>query len=754
MAFSLTQRAKAAAESGNLRPNMVVKIDGVDTCLGAVTIFRNWAVGDGVVIGDPLADPLAEYIGGLIAVGDQLSAISFKSSSQTIKQQLQPDRGIGSGISTLKIGLVDFGGQITDLMTPGNVITDLLGSRAKVWYGFENTAFPEDYIPIFAGQITAIDSGAGFVNLTINHPDNKKRKDLYQKAESVLDGAITSGATVLTMKDVSGTFLDDITGPDGTEDTTTFQKYVRIDDEIIKYTDVSGLMLTGLTRAQFGTIAVGHDDEATVESMYQLTGNIVDLSLKLMSSGIGDNYLEDQPVTNFNVVNATTNVPNSIFFSEVDVFEEFGITVGDYITTTGAASGANNVTLEVISDIVSVTEGDYIVVDGVTFVDEVDSAALISFRSRFDTLPDGMQMAGFEIDVEEHERLQGLFLSNFDYDFLLKDTIDGRDFLEQELYLPSACYSLPRKTRASMGYHIGPIPRQDIAVIDDTTVKNPDKIKIKRATTRNFYNEVVYKFEPDPLEDRFLGGEIIVSATSKNQIGNSPSTLTIEANGLKSTVGGRNTAQINSARFLDRYEFAAESINVSVFVAVGINLEPGDIVLFDGSNLKISDITQGSRLFVPRLMEIVNKSFNLRTGDIDLVLVDTNFDEQARTGLICPASNIKAGLSTSQFIIEESFPPSVGGNGVNEFRKWEAYVPTAVKVRNADFSVNEDTILTAISGNTLTVDPLSFTPSAGMIMEFSNFDNANTSDKVKLVFTFMADDPPGFTDGSKQFQMI
>ena len=89
----------------------------------------------------------------------------------------------------------------------------------------------------------------------------------------------------------------------------------------------------------------------------------MDLALKLMLSGIDDNFVEDQDIVqNFNIISPTLTVSNTIFLEGIAILDTYGLTVGDFITTTGAANGANNVTNEVISAITNTDQGDYITI--------------------------------------------------------------------------------------------------------------------------------------------------------------------------------------------------------------------------------------------------------------------------------------------------------------------------------------------------------------------------------------------------------
>lgn len=739
MAFSLTPAARAAASQLVKQPNIVLDIDGVPLLIGAVPIRKYVSIGDeNLEIGDPQLNINAFYIGGYNLVTNQETAITFDGTTTSIKQSLNIDKGEGASVSNMSIAMID-DGTITEIITPGVIVDDILQRKTRIWLGFENTAFPDDYIIIFRGLVTDVTSDVGKITFQVNSPDDKKRSTIYKRVEAKLTNSINDTQTTGILLSTVANVLTRVPGPDGSFDPA-FKSYITIGDEdaqeIIEFTGISGFELTGVTRGALLTFPASHAADDEVSTFYRLTDSAIPLALKFLFSGLTGPYLEDLEITSFNLVDVDV-IPNAIYFEGVDVAMVHGIVIGDYITTTGSAFGANNVSAKQIIDVQKVGTGSYILIDDVTFMDETMSAALLDVRSQYDTLPDGLRMAGDEVDVAEHLRLFQLFLSSDQYDIYIKDTIENaKEYLEKHIYSPIACYSLPRKSKASVGYHIGPIPGQDIVTLNTTNIKNPSKQKLKRSTNNQFYNEIIYKFEEDATTERFLSNLITISATSKNRIPGANKTLIVEAKGLRDAAGGEATAQLHSNRRLSRYQFGAEVLNVSALFEVGFNLEIGDIVVYDGTDLKMPDTLSGERDIAPRFYEIQNKEFNFKTGDTSFTMVDTSFSTAARYCLIGHSSNISLGISTTQFVIEESYASTFGPF---EYRKWQNLTNCSVKIRNADSSVSEDTVIVSAGTNTITVSPaLSFTPSAGMIMELSDYNDPDVTEQVSLVYGHMS----------------
>ena len=746
MAVQLTPAAEIASRERVLKPQLVLEIEGISTVFGAVPIIKK------IYIGDPDLYIGPDWvIGGFNEVGDQSDYLTFEGSSTQITQQLNPDTGIGSSVSSLQIALIDKNDEIARLVSPGFEVPDVLARRCKLYTGFQETAFPDDFIVVFRGVIDEVRAEAGKIVFNISHPDAKKRQKIFNKIETTLDGAINSSQTSITLTSTAN-FLQRVLGPDGTYDSS-FKSYIRVDDEIIEYTSITGNTLNGCVRAQLNTVNVSHSDDANVTTFYRLQGNAMDLARKIMLSSWQGDCFSSIAIKNFVRISGSETIDNSIFFENVNVKQKYNFSIGDYISTTGATAGANNVSLKQISGIETTEFGSYITVDDVSFVEENSTSATISIRSRWDTLPDGFKMYVDEVDQDEHERLYRIFLSSFSYDFYIKDSIDGKEFIEKEIYLPAACYSLPRKSQASVGYHIGPIPGANIKTISIDNVKRPEKLAVRRTTGKNFYNTVIYKFEEDSLEERFFRGTLTTDGTSRNQIPIGLKPLTIISKGMRESLQGVTQANIATNRRLNRYKFAAEFLeNVEIFFKDGFNLEVGDVVVLDATDLQLINTKEGTRGFGPRYYEVQNRVYDIKAGTVKVNLVDTGFSTASRYCLIGPASYIKTGISQTQFIIEESFASIFLAN---EFKKWNRFDLPAVKVRSPDFTTRFfETYIINVTGNQITVnDPLGFTPVDGVdIMEFANYDFAATTDEVKLVYGFMSD--VTFGDGGAQYRML
>lgn len=717
MALELTDKALKASQELSVEPQLVLQIDGVDTVFGAVRILKVIRIGDeGLDIGDDWV------IGGLNEVADQEDLISVKGTGTTINQQLRPDLGSVSSVSSITVELLDSNNLLTQIISPGVEIDDIMDARATLYFGFAQTAWKDDYVKIFAGIIDDVVSAAGTVQITLSHPDQKKRQTLFLKAQGDLSGAIDDSVTNIPITNADTVFLQPYADTPTAAEDDAILFYVKIDDEIIQYTGATSTNLTGAVRGALGTTAASHDSGAQADSFIVLEGTMIDLALKLMLSGKNGYFEEGLAVTAFNVVSPAQIVSNAMFFRGIDVADEYGLVAGDFITTAGSAEAANNVEYKTIIAIIKVDDGSYVLVDDVTFVNETESAATVSFRSQYDTLGYGCAMTPQEVDVDEHHYWRDLYLSQFQYRFYVKDEINAKEFIEKELYAPYGAYSVPRKTKASMGYHIGPIPRGEIAIFDSNNIKSPSKLKLRRTTSKYFYNTIIYKYDETPLEDKFLSGQVYVEQTSKNRIKRGTKPLIFEAKGIRTNLDGLTRTAFASERYLGRYRFAAEHLDgVQVFFKDGFAVEPGDLAILDPEGLKISNTEDGNREKPDKFFEVINKSTDLKTGNITVDLVDTSFESGERFGIISPSSRIVSG-TTAYAIIEDSYGDLYPGD---EQRKWLKYIGLPVLIHSEDFSFSEEVTFNGFDGQNrykmLFDATLSEPVQAGWIIDIPNY---------------------------------
>lgn len=709
MAISLTDRADDATNRTVIKPSLVLEIDGYDTIFGIGNVVKYRRVGD-----------VGLYVDGSWVIGDNSLTtnnankqwISIDGTTQSISQQLNQDKGGATSITSIQVSLIDKDESVTRLISPSFDLTDILGRKCWVWLGFQGNAFPEDYILLFSGIIDEV-TASGNITLNIAHPEQKKRQEVFVNIETALNGAITNSQTTITLDSTENLLL-----PYSTEVYT----YVRIDDEIIRYTGISGNDITGCTRAQFGTIAATHDDAASVSSFYRITAQAIQLALKMMLSG-PDVYYASLGVDNFVRSASGTDTANTIFFAGVDVETKYGLTVGDFITTTGANLASNNNSLMTVSSIDITDDGSIVTITGASLVLELDSPATAQFKSKYNVWPDGLGLGGDQVDVAEFERIEDLYTSSIPtLDFYVTDTIKAKDFIDKEVLYPSNLFTLPRKGKISCGVVSPPLAIALLPQINQNNVINPESLRIKRSLGKYFYNTIIYKYDFDAVETDFsTAGYIKVDQDSKTQIPVGTKSLIITSKGLRKNGTTDIILDRNSDRLLERYKYAAEMIQLSCFYGVGFNIDVGDIVYFGDENFQIVDTKHGERGFRPRLCEVIDKRMNIVTGRVDLTIVDTNYLADGRFGIFSPSSILSSGSTTTYLKIQNSYStvaPFI------EKDKWVDYIGEDILIHNTTFTTTYTATILGFDpadDTKMLISTIGGSPPAGYIVDIINY---------------------------------
>lgn len=725
MAFTLTDAASAAASATLVKPSLVLEIDGYNYYFGISNVKEYIRVGDPGLLVDG-----SWVIGGKRNIENVYPYISMEGTSTSISQQLNIDKGGATSVTSMQISLVDINELITRLITPGEILTDLLGREAVVYLGFQDNVFPDDYITIFNGMIDEI-SGSGVITLNIANAEQMKRQDIFTAIQVELDGAINNSQTTITVSDTTN-LLEPVTGK-----LTT---YVRINDEIIRYTGISGNDLTGCTRAHFGTIAASAADGDSVSTFYRLEGSATDLALWLMLSGPNEYYKTGVGVDSFTVdINGDSLTSNSLYFNNIDMMTRYGLTVGSYITVEGSAS--NDFVLRTITSIEVDENGTEVIVDGAALTLEEGSAGTCSFKSQYNILSDGCGMGPHQVDVAEYERVQTLLTSSIPtYDFYITETIKAKEFIDQEILYPANLFTLPKKGRTSIGFVAPPLAVSSLPVLNADALTDPSKIKSKRSINRYFYNSAIYKYNYDAIEtDRPLTGYILTDTDSRAQIPVGTKAITIESRGMRNNTDTSLILSINARRLLAKYKYAAEMFTVSALYGKLFNVDVGDIVLFGDESMPLVDTKNGVRGLTPRLCEVVDKRMDIKTGKCDIVIVDTNYLVDGRYGIFSPSSILGAGCTTTQLVITDSFGtafPKI------EKSKWTPYIGMNLTVHAPDWSTSYDTRLVSfdpVNPYLMNIDAIAGVPLEGWVVDIQNYPSSvddNLNRIYKNVFVF------------------
>lgn len=715
---------------------VVVCIEGLPFCFANRAVYSKVKYGDpGLVYGLP-----GLVYGALRKVDDVYDYLSLDQSSLNLQQVIEPEQG-RSSISTLNLSFIDKNGLLTQVITPGIFLDDILGKPVQVYLGYQEISYPQDYLTIFRGFITSVRSMPGMVTIGLSDANTKKRQNLFFTQTTRLTAAINNSVTTIPVVKTAG-FYQQILGPDGAY-STDIKTYIKIDDEIIEYpaTGISGNSFTPVVRAARGTLAASHSIDADVSNHIEIVGQAIDIALKLMLSGWNGPYVTGvvpQSVVN-TLIGGFGSIANSITFpQDVDVEEEYGLTVGDYCSMSGSAAPANNFTNRRITQIISVStlsKNRIIVVDGAALTSETSTTGTVSFRSRYDVYPIvcGSKIRPSEVDVAGHLSLRNQFLGGADnnYRFFISGEEAGKSFIEAQLFLPIGCYTLTRQGRISVNITKPPLAQASIVELNKSNILNPNNLRPERATnSRTFFNDIgfVYDYDDEGTPHSVLR---FIDSDSLTIIGLA-SLLKIEARGMHSDLSSdiNQTIQRRAQFLLSRYKNAAVILMVDTTYGAGNQIEAGDVVAVNGADLFISNFLTGDREFGIQLFEVVDRKLNIATGVTSLKLVSgVGADITDRFATISPSSVIGIGSSTTQVRVVDSFTAAQPAFPGQESLKWVDFLGLPITIHSEDYSVVQSTRLVSIDPidpNLINVDPpLGVAPVAGQIMEIADYPTSN-----------------------------
>lgn len=718
MALPITEQLRAVLEANTKRPQIILEIEGWPV-LSSIPVEKYLAYGDDVVFGQS-----GIFFNGLIIDPTILPYIDIDKSTQQITQQLQADKGGSQSVTSFDVSLVDKDKFITEYITPGKILDEVLGLKARLYLSFEGAGHPKDSVLFFSGIVAGVSAGAGYVNINLASPEKIKTLDLFPKLSTELTAAINNSDTTITVADTNDFLLP--------ADAGTLRTYLLIDDEIIEYSSKNSSQFLGCTRGQFGTIAASHDIGANAESAYRLVGNLRDLSLKLMLSGENTPYVTNIPILSF-VQYGSITASNSIFVSRFNFEQFYGVSSGDTITITGATNPSNNVTA-IVNSVTATDLGSYITINTPLFLE--GSGAVFSLTSKYAVLPKfaGLEMTPDQVDTAEFERVFTTFSAQFfDYDFFIKDTVKGAEFINTQILYPSGCYALPRKAKTSLGITTPPLVGYETKLLDETNTVMASGLKVNRNISNSFFNAIVIKYDLDEVEDKFKRGKIRQSSDSTNRIKLPNKPMTMEAEGVRAESNFVGKFNIIARRALERYQYAAESIEVQTQYGTGFDVEIGDVVILQGLQVSDTKDASGARGLKPRLFEVVNKSYNTKGTPIKFSLLDTAYSLNGRYGVISPSSKTRSGSTTTVLNLAKSYGTNLTTRSENY--KWRNLIGAKVKVRNMDHSFVEERVIESLNpadDDSIIITPaLSVAPPANYFIDVIDYpQNTDPEDQA------------------------
>lgn len=732
-----------ANAQNNKEPIIVLEIEGAPFVIGSETIYTLIRYDDPDVYYD------GTYVyDGLrpLAPDKQKRLIDRKGSSSTISQKLEQWDGKAS-VQTMNMKIVDYNKIITKLCSPGQVLEDIINRKVRILQGFKNISYPEDYIVLFKGYINNVKIAEGNVQFTFTDPSSKRKQVLFNSTILRTTALINPGDTTINLSSTSNIYRT-ILNAKGIADPGVTIGLVIDDSEIVTYTNagiISGTQLQ-VTRGQFGTTAIAHDPDVEVKCFISLSDNPLNIALKTMLSGWNGPWVSNIPLRGIVNTDDGFTVANSLTFNQgVNVERDYGVVLGDFAIILNAVNPSNNGTFT-ISNIIN--DGRTILInDGTLIQENPDSPATVGFRSKYDVYPEtaGLSLTTDDVLVSAFEYNRDTFVNiNFQMDIIAEEK-SGKQWIEQHLFKPIGGYSLTQGSKISCGVTHPPLANDLTKFIEPKNVIDTKSIVVERGLdTRFFYNEIYFQYKYNALNDAFYRSLRIIDADAQKRT-RQVSVLELDCRGLPDNQTSIDFMTSRAKRLLQRYKFAAETVEVKTFYGVGHTIDAGDTVVLndtDPATLQIANTEQGGRGITNRIMEVQERTIEVSAGQTRLKLLSNNgYSFSDRYGVVGPASYIDETFAntTTKIKIKDSFSVMFPGA---EYKKWENYEGSTIRVHNANYTNDAETVfhLDVFDNYIFNITPaLPFVPGLGDVVEFSKYNdtNANINGIVKSTFVHL-----------------
>ena len=236
---------------------------------------------------------------------------------------------------------------------------------------------------------------------------------------------------------------------------------------------------------------------------------------------------------------------------------------------------------------------------------------------------------------------------------------------------------------------------------------------------------------------------MLINSDSLARIKGGKKELKIQSKGLRDNPPTVLALEQILQRMKDRYSFAPTYINgITIKYSDGFNIEVGDVLPFGGVDTKLVNLQTGKRNQIEKLFEVINKSLNIKTGEIKIDILETSFSLNTRNGVFSPSSIIGSGSTTTRVAIKKSFDT---GEFLFESDKWREFEGQEIRVRSEDYIFDEIVILDKVdpSNNAFILlkdsTPLSVAPVDGMVIDIPDYDDssAEKNSNYKIRFCHM-----------------
>lgn len=185
-------------------------------------------------------------------------------ATSAFSQKIVPDEG-RTEIGAMSFDLVDIEAQMTDeLRSKLGSGEGLRGKECRLYVGYEGmdfTAFQR-----FQTQVVAKpDFDEGVYRIQCRDITREQRKEIFEPKKTTLRDTVTASATTIPVYVTTG-FSTVFHGPSYSDGPSSTVGYIKVDDEIIRYTGKTADSFTGCTRGVLNSVAVAHEVDAGTDA--------------------------------------------------------------------------------------------------------------------------------------------------------------------------------------------------------------------------------------------------------------------------------------------------------------------------------------------------------------------------------------------------------------------------------------------------------------------------------------------------------
>lgn len=181
-----------------------------------------------------------------------------------ISQRLNPIEG-RSEIGSASFSVADLTGTLTDeIRSRLGAAEGLREKRAAFFLGYAGMSF-SDFVLVGTQQIADATFDRG--RYTINTADIQRsaKKEIFDQAQTTLSQSISATDTTINVTSTTG-FTTVYHGPTYSDAANATVGYIKIKDEVIRYTGKTATSFTGCVRGVLGTVAAAYQVDAATPS--------------------------------------------------------------------------------------------------------------------------------------------------------------------------------------------------------------------------------------------------------------------------------------------------------------------------------------------------------------------------------------------------------------------------------------------------------------------------------------------------------